>query len=173
MQDFAIRLRDALVRIEQFVCSITVFSLVMIVAWGVVERYILRWGTGWTDELSRYVCIWAMMIGAGLGVVRGAHVGVEVFVRMLPKKFQLFIEFVSYILCIIFTIALSCVGVEYFEKLIKTHQLTPTLEFPIAYAYLAIPAGAMLMSLHYLIKIVAFKAEHEEARAAAAGEDNA
>ena len=165
---WAIRFRNKLVQIEQFICAVAMFALVCTVSWGVVERYILKVGSGWPDELSRYLCTWAMLIGAGLCVARGAHVGVEVFVRALPQNIQRGVEFISYIMCLIFTTVLAYVGWQYFGRLMNSMQLTPTIEFPIAYAYLAIPAGAALMTVHYLIKIVAFKAEYEEAQRAAA-----
>lgn len=163
---WAIRVRNMLVRVEECICALSMFALVCTVSWGVVERYILRVGSGWPDELARYLSIYAMMIGAGLCVARGAHVGVEVFVRVLPQKTQRVFEFVSYMLCTVFTVTLAYVGFQYYGKLMRSAQLTPTIEFPIAYCYLAIPIGAILMTGHYLLKLVAFKAEHEEAQSA-------
>ncbi len=161
---WAIRVRNKLVQVEQAICALSMFALVCIVSWGVVERYILHTGSGYPDELGRYVTIYAMMIGAGLCVARGAHVGVEVFVRMLPERSQRLLEFVSYIMCIVFTVVLAYVGFDYFDRLLTRMQLTPTIEFPIAYCYLAIPVGAVLMTFHYLLKLIAFQAEHEEAK---------
>ena len=164
---WAIRFRNRLVQIEQFICAAAMFALVCTVSWGVVERYILRMGSGWPDELARYLCIWAMMIGVGLCVARGAHVGVEAFVRMLPDHFQRPLEFTAHVMCCAFTVCLSYVGFQYFGRLLRSMQLTPTIEFPIAYCYLAIPVGGVLMTIHYLIKIVAFKEEQQEKREAA------
>ena len=161
---WAIRVRNKLVQAEQVFCAITMFALVCTVSWGVVERYILKMGSGWPDELARYLTIYAMMIGAGLCVARGAHVGVEVFVRMLPPHIQRVAEFLSYIMCTVFTVVLAYVGFDYFNRLLARGQLTPTIEFPIAYCYLAIPIGGVLMTLHYVLKLIAFKAEAEEAK---------
>lgn len=161
---WAIRVRNTLVHIEQAICAVAMTALVCTVSWGVLERYVFRTGSGIPDELSRYLCIYAMMIGAGLCVARGAHVGVEVFVRMLQPKTQRIVEFISYIMCVIFCAVLAYVGFQYFGRLLATMQLTATIEFPIAYAYLAIPLGAMLMIAHYLLKLFAFQAEHEEAK---------
>ena len=169
---WAIRIRNKLVQVEQFICAVAMFALVCTVSWGVVERYILKMGSGWPDELSRYLSTWTMMIGAGLCVARGAHVGVEVFVRALPPAIQRKIEFVSYIMCLIFTVTLAGVGWQYFGRLMTSMQLTPTIEFPIGYAYLAIPAGAVLMTIHYLLKLIAFEAEHKEAQAAVTEADH-
>ena len=163
---WAIRLRNAMVQIEQCICAVSMFALVCTVTWGVVERYILKMGSGWPDELARYLCTWAMMIGAGLCVARGAHIGVEAFVHMLPEHIQRPVEYIGYIMCCAFTLGLTYVGFQYFGRLLGTMQLTPTIEFPIAYAYLAIPAGGALMSIHYLIKLAAFKEEHKEKRQA-------
>ena len=159
---WAIRFRNKLVQIEQFLCAAGMFTLVCTVSWGVVERYILKAGSGWPDELARYICTWAMLIGAGLCVARGAHVGVEAFVQVLPGRLQRRVEYLSYVLCCVFTIGLSYVGFQYFGRLLSSKQLTPTIEFPIAYAYLAIPIGGVLMTTHYLFKLLAFKQEYQE-----------
>jgi C4-dicarboxylate transporter DctQ subunit len=159
---WAIRARNALVRVEQAFCAISMLLLVCTVSWGVVERYILRVGSGWPDELSRYLCTYAMMIGAGMCVARGTHIGVEVFVRMCPDAVQRVLEYVACVLCTVFTVTLAVVGFQYVGRLFRSMQLTPTIEFPIAYAYLAIPIGGVLMTVHYLLKLIAFKAEHEE-----------
>ncbi len=158
MQRLALVVRHKLVTVEKFLCATMLFALMCIVSWGIIERYILKIGTGWPDELSRYVCIYAMMFGASLGVVRGSHIGVEVFVRVLPQAWQKRIEILGYILCGIFTFSLALVGWQYFNKLLVANQLTPTMEFPIAYAYLAIPVGALLMTLHYVIKLLTINA---------------
>ena len=154
MLQFANRLRRILFRIESTVCGTLIFSLMCIVFWGVIERYVLRMGTGWPDELARYICVWAIMLGACLGVVRGAHVGIEVFVRMVPASIQLYIERLGYVLCGFFTIWLAWVGWTMVDKLLQTGQLTATIEIPIAYAYMAIPVGALLMTVHYVLQLV-------------------
>ena len=162
MQQFANRVRHILFRIESTVCGVLIFALMSIVFWGVIERYVLRMGTGWPDELARYICVWAIMLGACLGVVRGAHVGIEVFVRMLPPRMQLHIERLGYLLCGFFTIWLARVGWAMVDKLLQTGQLTATIEIPIAYAYMAIPVGALLMTVHYALQLMLAGSELKE-----------
>ena len=157
---WATNVSNKLERMEQTVSGLCMLALVITVLWGIVERYILKMGSGWPDELSRYLCIYAMMVGSGLAAARGAHVGVEVFVRTLSPNLRRKVEWLAYAASLIFTIALASVGFEYFGRLLRTMQRTPTIEFPIAYAYLAIPVGAVLMTLHYLLKLIAFRAEH-------------
>ena len=160
---WAIRLRNKLMQIEQFICAVAMFILVCTVFWGVLERYVFKMGSGYPDEMARYLCIWAMMIGSGLCAARGAHIGVEAFVQMLPKHLHRPMAYLSHSLCCVFTITLACVGFQYFGRLLRSMQLTPTIEFPIAYCYLAIPIGGVLMTIHYLIKIVALDEESKGA----------
>ncbi len=154
MRNFAHTTRQVLFRIESTLCGVMIFALMCIVFWGVIERYVLRMGTGWPDELARYICVWAIMLGACLGVVRGAHVGVEVFVRMLPRGLHVPVERLGCLLCGLFTLWLARVGWDMVAKLLSTGQLTATIEIPIAYAYLAIPVGALLMTVHYGLQII-------------------
>ena len=95
-------LKERLVRIEVFACGLLLIVMTLVISYGMFERFVIRHGIGWTDELSRYVSIWAIFFGASLGIVRGTHVGVEVFVRCLPEAVQRIAEKLSLLICTIF-----------------------------------------------------------------------
>jgi len=42
-----------------------------------ISRFVLRDSLSWSEELARYLMVWATFIGASIGVKRGSHVGVE------------------------------------------------------------------------------------------------
>ncbi len=154
MLHIAFKIRERLVFVEKILSGSLIFLLMAIVFWGVLERYLMRSGTGWTDETARYVCIWAVMIGAGIGVVRGAHVGVEVFVYLMPPRWQRFMTRLAYVICGVFCLWIAKVGSTLVAKLFTIMQLTATLEIPIGYIYLALPVGFGLMAVHFALQFL-------------------
>ena len=118
--------------------------------WAVIERFILKFGQGWTDELSRYLSVWAAFVGASLGAKKGTHIGVEAFVVILPPAFRHAAAVLAMALCLGFSLALGGYGVQYVLKLLAAGTLSPGMRIPMAWAYAAIPCGGFLMAFHYM-----------------------
>jgi len=68
------------------VCALLVAIMVIVIWFGVVERYFLNWGHTWTEELSRYVMIWAALLAISCGAFYREHIGLNVVGRFLPEK---------------------------------------------------------------------------------------
>lgn len=156
-------LKDRMVRFELIACGILLIVMTAVVSYGMFERFVIRYGIGWTDELSRYLSIWAIFMGASLGIVRGAHVGVEVFVQILPKRLQFWAEKLSMLICSIFTGALTYVAVIYFIRLENSGQITPAMQVPMSWAFLAVPVGCAFMFVHFVIELLQSKKDDKEA----------
>lgn len=153
MSSLLLILRNYLAKIEAFFCGFLLVLMTGVISYGMFERFVIRHGVGWTDELSRYLSIWAIFFGASLGITRGAHIGVEVFVRLLPQKLQLFVQKFTFFVCALFTGILSYYSVLYFIRLLNSRQVTPGLQVPLCWAFLAVPIGLFLMCLHFFIQL--------------------
>jgi TRAP-type C4-dicarboxylate transport system permease small subunit len=52
-------------------------TLVADVVWQVITRYLLGSPSAWTDELATILMIWVAALGASLGFVQHAHLGID------------------------------------------------------------------------------------------------
>ncbi len=68
------------------ICALLVGIMVVIIWFEVVERYFLHLGFTWTEELSRYVMIWAALLAVSCGAFYREHIGLDVVGRFLPKQ---------------------------------------------------------------------------------------
>ncbi len=66
------------------VCAALVGIMVVVIWFGVVERYFLHLGFTWTEELSRYVMIWAALLAVSCGAFYREHIGLDIVKRFLP-----------------------------------------------------------------------------------------
>jgi len=148
------KINDVLTFIEEHLIAILLILMTGIAFWGVVARFVLGDPLSWADEASRYLSTWAVFLGASLGVKKGAHIGVEAFVMMFPKKAQEYIAILTTVICIAFCCAVASIGYDYLLKLLKTGQLSPAMRIPIVWAYAAVPVGCLLMTLRYFMLLI-------------------
>jgi len=148
---FLLRLQKALIRMEEYIAAWLLIAMTAVVFWGILERFVLKAGFGFTDELSRYISIWAVFFGGCLGVVKNAHIGVEVFIKPLPESFQRPLAVLANGICMVFMGLAAWYGWEYFIRLSKTSQTSPAMEIPMYLVFLAVPIGCALMCIHYLV----------------------
>ena len=52
----------------------------------VIMRYVFNSASSWSEELIRFVFVWCSFIAAAVGVREGIHIGINIFVNLLPQK---------------------------------------------------------------------------------------
>ena len=74
--------------INERLCAVLVAGTVVIVWFGVVERYIFAMGMIWTEELARYTMIWAALMAVPCCAYRREHIAVDLLFCRLPRSWQ-------------------------------------------------------------------------------------
>jgi len=77
---------DAVTRFEENVLA-TLMAMITIVSFvQVIARYGFNTGWGGALEFTRVLFAWMILFGMSYGIKMGSHLGVDVFIRMLPQK---------------------------------------------------------------------------------------
>lgn len=63
-----------------------VLSMVAVVAYSVFNRYVLNTPVTWSDELSGYLVVALVMVGAAEALRRNDHIGVDLLTVRLPER---------------------------------------------------------------------------------------
>ncbi|MDR2503528.1 MAG: TRAP transporter small permease [Deltaproteobacteria bacterium] len=153
MRKLLSRFHERLIAVEKAVCALLMAGVMLAALWGIFERFVWRGGMGVSDELARYLNVYCIFLGAALGVVKGAHVGVDVFVRLVPAKFHRTLTILSYTISGVLCAVIACTGFSYFLRLMASGQITPALRLPICLVFLAVPLGSALMCLHFVLRL--------------------
>lgn len=82
-------------RIETAVASIAFAFMCLFVLVTIVFRYVLRQPISWTEEASRYLMITGIFVAMPVAVRSHVHLGVDLFINLLPKGGKRFAEFFS------------------------------------------------------------------------------
>ena len=137
---------------ERTMVAALLIVMTSVVCWGVFERFLLQHGQGWTEEVSRYLTIWATFIGASYGIKMGSHIGVDVFVDyVIPARFRSRVLVVTNLCCLAFTAWMTWLACVFTLRIYTGGATSPALLIPMWLIYAAIPFGCALMSVRYLI----------------------
>lgn len=118
----------------------------------VVFRYLLNNPLAWVDELSRYLFIWMIMVGAGLGAAKGSHFNIDFIKDKMPPAVRMIFMIIARGTVIVFSGAVVVYGGRLMGS--ASNQITAALGLPFSVPYSAIPAGAGLILYHTLMKMV-------------------
>ena len=135
------RLIDLYHRLLTWLMVGTIAVLIVPVTLQIISRYtalIPSWI--WTEELSRFLFIWMVMLGAMIGVREGSHFEVDVWPELKPRAAAL-LKIVSNTLVLVFALVFVWWGVEFVR--FGWNQHSELAELPMPFIFLAWPvAGA-------------------------------
>lgn len=145
------RLIDALSywadQVSRWLIALMMAGMVLDVLLGVANRFVFKFSVSWTEQLARFLLIWISMLGAAVAVRLGAHIGVTFVVSRLGRWRPLFM-IINVVLVLGFLFVVGGYGFKL--CLSQAKQYSPVLQLSMFWPYLAIPAGCLLMIIHYL-----------------------
>lgn len=119
----------------------------------VMVRLVLDWfgvnlSTPWSEELSRYFMIWLIFLGAGYACRYAKLISLTLVVDRMPKWMHRSADAIAAIICIAFYVLLVKVGLDAVR--FGWIEMSPVLQLPKAYIYMAMPVGATVMIVNTL-----------------------
>ncbi|MCG6537617.1 MAG: TRAP transporter small permease subunit, partial [Syntrophales bacterium LBB04] len=117
----------------------------------IVCRYILQELPPWSEELSRYLFIWANFVGAGVALARSSHVSIDSLVARLSDSVRRKLGTVVVILVTTFALFLVYQGVATAVAMKGSYSIT--MHFSMAWVFAALPATGFIFVLYQLQKI--------------------
>ncbi len=114
----------------------------------VFSRFALGGAWKWTDEASRYCLVWLTMLGAALGVRRHAHLAIDLVLKALPQRLQMWIEHLILLCSALFGAVLVYTGYQLSSTVMG--QKSAVLGLPMGMVYLAVPVFGLFLALFSL-----------------------
>ncbi|MCC8194998.1 MAG: TRAP transporter small permease [Deltaproteobacteria bacterium] len=129
------------------ICVVCVAGMVILTGLQIACRL---WFTAlaWSEELTRYLMVWATFLGASCVYRRSGHISVTVVQALFPASCQKLMQVCCHLLCGAFFIVAVMYGLDYMGM--QSRQLSAALRIPMSWVYLAIPVGCGLMAFHVL-----------------------
>ncbi|MDP3177492.1 MAG: TRAP transporter small permease [Spirochaetaceae bacterium] len=129
----------------EWAVSIIVGLMVVNIALGVFFRYVLSNSLPWTEELGRYLMVWAGFLGATLAMRDNEHVGLTAFSDRLPPRAKKIVETIVRMIVLAFLVTILFTSFRHLESL--SIQRSSALELPMVVPYSSVTVGVLLMAI--------------------------
>ncbi|GIN14111.1 hypothetical protein J26TS2_39780 [Shouchella clausii] len=141
-----------LASVDDWIGAIALSLIVILIGANVFFRFVLSQPITWSEEISLALFVWLTFIGISAVMKRNEHVGIDYFVRKLPKVAFVWVQRFR----LVVLLAVTCVVFVYWgtKLAIDTHwKVTPVLGVPFRFIYMALPVGGIL-ALYHLVSVL-------------------
>jgi len=145
------RLLDAIDRGAEWLVAAIFAVIVGIALLQVFHRFALNSSLSWSEELQIFGHIWIVFIGIPVAYRRGAHLYIETFVDMLPRRPRAAFNLLLELTWAAFAVSLMVLG--FMVARIAHLQSSPGLELPMSYPYAGMVIGGAYLMLVALRRI--------------------
>jgi len=120
-------------------------------------RYVLNSSLLWAEEVGIYAMAWLTFLGSSLLLRDWGHIGINVLLRKAPDRARVVLVFCVEATVLLFLLFLAYYGTT--TALFGFSRRSPSMGFSTWWLKLAVPIGAVLMTLN-LIELIAADIRH-------------
>lgn len=126
-------------------------AMVVVVGTGVVARYVMASPMPWTEEASRFLMIWMVLLGLSVVTRRREQMRLTIVACRFPLIFQRISKLTTDIAVLVFLIFLTYYGFE--MSLRAKTQFVPSMNITMFLPYLCIPVGGFLTIIQQCLQM--------------------
>lgn len=135
---------------EEYMVAAAVMVMVLMVAAQVASRYFLHVSLSHTEEIVRYLFVWATVLGASAAARRGRHISISSDGPSRRGWLRLARRIMIGAGALLFTAVLAVWGTRVVMIELASSQKTAALGFPMWIVGLAIPVGGILLVIRLI-----------------------
>lgn len=147
-----IRFIDQINKGIKFVLAFSLATMSVVIIAQVILRYFFQHSITWAEELSRYLMVLAIFLGAGLALRTQSLIAVELLAENITYAKKRILKIVVYLLCTAFFATLFVVGIQVVGNV--GGQLSPALQIKMSIPYMAVPIGAAVLVMNAIAVIM-------------------
>jgi TRAP-type C4-dicarboxylate transport system permease small subunit len=135
---------------EAFFMVVLMFAISIITGLQVLSRYVFDDSISWSEEMCRYMFIWMVFFGISYAIRERRHISILGLYSVVAEPMRKVLLFTADGLFLFFVVIMAINGGELCRKIFLLGQITPSLEFSMAYIYASLPIGFSLAALRLL-----------------------
>lgn len=138
--------------------TLMVWSLILMTIFmgiQVFSRYALGAAPSWSEELTRYLFVWAGFLSVSYCTKKCISIKIEQFVAMFPKRGKAMFKLVNHTIELTFFLYLIPFAWRYLMSAVESGQVSPACHIPMYYVQAAPLVSFVLVAFRILQRWVA------------------
>jgi TRAP-type C4-dicarboxylate transport system permease small subunit len=134
-------------RIEERILVASLVFTVILIFFQIIMRYVFNNSLSWSEELARYIFIWQVWLGAGVGIRMKGQIRIEILLKKLGPKGSKWLNVLALSILLLFCIFLVFSGGGLVMKLISRQAVSSALLIPLSAVFLSLPFSSLVSCL--------------------------
>ena len=137
-----------------FFLQLLLISIVLVVTWQVVSRYLLNSPSPFTEELARFQLIWISLLGAAYAYRHNAHLGLDLIYDESSDKIKAILNKLIHGSIFVFSLlALIFGGIALVSMTLTLGQKSAVMGIDIGLVYVVLPITGIWICIYSIAAI--------------------
>ncbi len=142
---------------EEYLAAFFVLVMILCLLLQVIVRVTMGSSIAWTEELSRYTFIWAVYLGASMGIKHGAQIRITAQFLKMPVKGRIFFYILADIISVIGCVFIATEGLTFIYENMDYPEISPTLHVAKHWIEFIIPTSFLMIAWRTVEKYILVK----------------
>lgn len=134
---------DATQKAALVLLSVIMLAMVSFTGLQVACRYIVGRALTWPEEINVFFMVWITFVGSSMAIKKSEHIGVDLFVDMLPRALRLCVRFAGHLVMTYIVLLIIING--YKVAMMNTTVFSDALEIPMVLPRMGLAVGGCMM----------------------------
>ncbi len=136
--------------LEEFLMVVSLILMTIIMGIQVFSRYVLGASLSWSEELTRYIFVWAGFLSVSYCTKKCVSIKIEQFVALFPRRGKAVFKLVNHTFELIFFFYLIPFAVKYLMSAVESGQVSPACQIPMYYVQAAPLVSFLLVAFRII-----------------------
>ena len=135
---------------EEYLCGGLLMSIVTLLMVQIVLRYASGKTIAWIEEVTRFAFLYLVYLAASCVTAKNLHIRVTAQLKLIPRRFQIFLLALTDGIWLIFCLIAAWVGAEFIINMQNRPMISGALMLDMRYVYFALPFAFTLQSIRLI-----------------------
>lgn len=137
--------------LEEYLLIASLVGNVLLVFLQVIMRTVFKHSLTWSEELSRYIFIWQIWLGASIALKYNEHIRVTLIYSLVKNgKVKAVIALAADLMWFLFCAYMVINGKDLLVSMAARNAASSGLQLPLVYVYMVFPIASFLVCLRLL-----------------------
>ena len=152
-------------RLDSFLTNLLIILMSVMVLSTLLQVFarFINLNVPFTEELTIYAMMWVTLFGSAYAFGLRKHIAIDALISIIDDSLKWKLEIVIELLVAVFAILILILGGSWFTYItFKLGQLSPVIEIPKGWVYLALPVSGLIILIYNMLNIGTVLSKNKE-----------